>query len=137
MLVIHREHTWTTQNAVCGGSWSLSAGNGFALLSTCRERGVRLAQDMQRERCQVGPRYAAREVLGWPKICRLANAFLWEHSYTRLKLAQLLGRANLASFSLCEAFGVFRAALPEKIGVFHASSQKWRPKTPNASYAAQ
>ena len=30
-----------------------------------------------------------RKVLGWPKICKLADAFLWEHSYKRLKLAQL------------------------------------------------
>ena len=41
----------------------------------------------------------ARKVLGWPKICKLAHAFQWEHfSYRRLKLAQILGR--LASFSL-------------------------------------
>ena len=34
----------------------------------------------------------ARKVLGRPKICKLAHAFLWEHSYTRQKLAQLLGQ---------------------------------------------
>ena len=35
----------------------------------------------------------ARKVLGWPKRCKLAHAFLWEHSYKRLKLqAQLLGQ---------------------------------------------
>ena len=32
-----------------------------------------------------------RQVLGWPKRCKLARAFLWEHSYKWLKLAQLLG----------------------------------------------
>jgi hypothetical protein len=32
----------------------------------------------------------AREVLGWPKIFELAHAFLWEYSYKRLRLAQLL-----------------------------------------------
>ena len=34
----------------------------------------------------------ARKVLGWPKICKLAHAFLWEYSLKRLKLAQLLGQ---------------------------------------------
>ena len=29
-------------------------------------------------------------VLGWPERCKLAHAFLWEYSYKRLKLAQLL-----------------------------------------------
>ena len=33
-----------------------------------------------------------RKVLGWPKRCELAHAFRWEHSYKRLKLAQLLGQ---------------------------------------------
>jgi hypothetical protein len=36
--------------------------------------------------------HRARKVLGWPTICKLAHAFLWEHSYQRLKLAQLLGQ---------------------------------------------
>jgi hypothetical protein len=31
-------------------------------------------------------------VLGWPKRCKLAHAFLWEYSYKRLKLAQRLGQ---------------------------------------------
>ena len=31
-------------------------------------------------------------MLGWPKICKFAHAFLWEHSGKRLKLAQLLGQ---------------------------------------------
>jgi hypothetical protein len=30
-------------------------------------------------------------VLGWPKRCKLAHAFLWEYSCNSLKLAQLLG----------------------------------------------
>ena len=34
----------------------------------------------------------ARKVSGWPKICKLAHAFLWEYSYKRLKSAQLLGQ---------------------------------------------
>jgi hypothetical protein len=34
----------------------------------------------------------ATEVLGWPKICKLACAFRWEYSYKVLKLAQLLGQ---------------------------------------------
>jgi hypothetical protein len=42
-------------------------------------------------------------VLGWPKICKFAHAFLWEYSYKRLKLATEVGPevwANLVSFSL-------------------------------------
>jgi hypothetical protein len=35
-------------------------------------------------------RAQARKVLGWPRRCKLAHAFLWEYSYKRLKLAQLL-----------------------------------------------
>jgi hypothetical protein len=37
---------------------------------------------------------AARGALGWPKRCKLARAFLWEHSYKRLTLAQLLGQLS-------------------------------------------
>ena len=36
--------------------------------------------------------HKARKVLDWPKRCKLAHAFLWEYSYKRLKLAQLLGQ---------------------------------------------
>ena len=38
---------------------------------------------------------AARKVSGWPKRCKLAHAFLWEYSYKRLKLAQLLGQLGV------------------------------------------
>ena len=31
-------------------------------------------------------------MLGWPKRCKLSHAFLWECSYKKLKLAQLLGQ---------------------------------------------
>ena len=41
----------------------------------------------------------ARKVLGLPKSCELAHAFLWEYSQRRLKLAQLLGQ--LAVFLTC------------------------------------
>jgi hypothetical protein len=34
--------------------------------------------------------FVARKVLGWPERCKLAHALLWEYSYKRLKLAQLL-----------------------------------------------
>ena len=37
----------------------------------------------------------ARQVSGWPKRCKLAHAFMWEYSYKRLKLAQLLGRLGV------------------------------------------
>jgi hypothetical protein len=37
----------------------------------------------------------ATKVLGWPKRRKLAHAFLWEYSYTRLKLAQPLGQLGV------------------------------------------
>ena len=33
------------------------------------------------------PWVVARQVLGSPKICKLAHVFLWEYSYKRPKLA--------------------------------------------------
>jgi hypothetical protein len=44
--------------------------------------------------------WPAREVSCWPEICKLAHAFLWEHSYKGLKLAQILGQ--LGGFLTCE-----------------------------------
>ena len=41
------------------------------------------------------PPLRARNVSGWPKRCKLAHAFLWEDSYRRLKLAQLLGQLSV------------------------------------------
>jgi hypothetical protein len=42
------------------------------------------------------PRHARRaKVLGWPKRRKLAHAFLWEYSYKRLNLAQLLGQRGV------------------------------------------
>ena len=37
----------------------------------------------------------ARNVLGWPKRCKLAHGFMWEYRYERLKLAQLLGQLGV------------------------------------------
>jgi hypothetical protein len=37
----------------------------------------------------------ATKVLGWPKRCKSARAFLWEYSYKKLKLAQLLGQLDV------------------------------------------
>jgi hypothetical protein len=34
-------------------------------------------------------------VLGWPKICKLDHAFLWEYSHKRPKLAKLLGQLGV------------------------------------------
>jgi hypothetical protein len=39
-----------------------------------------------------GRRSRAEKVLGWPRRRKLAHPFLWEYSYKRLKLAQLLGQ---------------------------------------------
>jgi hypothetical protein len=43
----------------------------------------------------VGSGAGARKMLGWSKTCRLAYALLWEYSYKRLKLAQLLGQLGV------------------------------------------
>ena len=40
----------------------------------------------------ASPEAFTSKVLGWPRRCKLAHALLWEHSYKRLQLAQLLGR---------------------------------------------
>ena len=37
----------------------------------------------------------ARKVLDWPKRYKWAHAFLWEYSYKRLQLAQLLGQLGV------------------------------------------
>ena len=55
---------------------------------------------------------AARKVLGWPKICKLAHAFLWEYSHKRLKLAQLLGQ--LGVFLTCGSIASIGVAPPAK-----------------------
>ena len=55
--------------------------------------------DRRRDRSEVVVRLAARKALGWPKRCKLAHAFLWEFSWKRLKLAQLLGQ--LGGFLAC------------------------------------
>jgi hypothetical protein len=49
-------------------------------------RGDRLSSDV------IEATLPARKVSGWPRRCKLAHAFQWECSDTRLKLAQLLGR---------------------------------------------
>ena len=51
------------------------------------------------EEAVVAGQLAARKASGWPKRCRLAHAFLWEYSYKRLQLAQLLGQ--LGDFLTC------------------------------------
>ena len=55
-----------------------------------------------------------RSMLGWPNRCkRLAHPFLWEYSYARLKLAQLLGQ-----------LGVFHTCFHAPVG------RPWRSSTP-------
>ena len=41
----------------------------------------------RRRLLRVGVPLRARTVLGWPKRCKLAHAFLWKYSYKKLKLA--------------------------------------------------
>ena len=59
-------------------------------------------------------------MLGWPKRHKLAHAFMWEHSYKRLKLAQLLGQLG---FFLTHTmrFEVFCNISPENIDSFQST----------------
>jgi hypothetical protein len=76
------------------------AGEGV-LVAGLRDVAIGGAAAQHAARVVDGRRAAARKLLGWPKRCRLAHAFLWEHSYKRLKLAQLLGQ--LGVFLTCAA----------------------------------
>jgi hypothetical protein len=53
---------------------------GLLLPPPAADRG---AHRLQQGKCSVGPEYAS-----WP--------FMWEHSYTRLELAQLLGQLGVS-----------------------------------------
>jgi hypothetical protein len=55
-----------------------------------RERAVERAASHGRHELA-----AARKMLGWPKRCKLAHAFLWEYSCRRLTVAQLLGQLGV------------------------------------------
>jgi hypothetical protein len=52
----------------------------------------------------------SKVVSGWPKRYKLTHAFLWEYSYKRLKLAQLLGQ--LGAFLTCVRSTVVRMTSP-------------------------
>ena len=53
---------------------------------------LRLARELD----QLGvPHGLIKKVLGWPNICQLAHAFLWECGDKRLKLAQHLGQLGV------------------------------------------
>ena len=51
--------------------------------------GPRVVRDVRHEHLQQ------KNVLGRPKRCQLAHASLWEYSYRRMKLAQLLGQVGV------------------------------------------
>ena len=55
-------------------------------------------------------------MLGWPKSCKLAHAFLWKYSYKRLKLAKLLCQLGvfltLSNVKTCGALGPFSSLSP-------------------------
>jgi hypothetical protein len=64
-----------------------------------------------------------RKVLGWPKICKLAYAFLWKNSKKGLQLAQLLGQLGI--FLTCapadEQADAFREMDPGDTGAVRSS----------------
>ena len=61
--------------------------------SSPRRRVLRRRPPLGRSGCPCRPE--AREVLGRPKLCTLAHAFLWKDSKIRLQLAQLLGQLGV------------------------------------------
>jgi hypothetical protein len=97
-------------------------------------------QSFPGERCKklqtrllVCERAAARKVLGWPKICKLAHAFRWECSYKRLKLAQLLGQLGVfltrgarAGFVVPEGNAATLEALCSCAQDWRVSANSWR-----------
>ena len=54
-----------------------------------------VVQELRHAAVLVAPGAGARKVLGWPKRCKLAHAFLQEYSHKRLKLAQVLGQLGV------------------------------------------
>ena len=50
---------------------------------------------VERKTVKREPSLSEKRVLGWPKICKFAHVLLWEHSYRRQKLAQLLGQLGV------------------------------------------
>ena len=55
---------------------------------------TRLAAELS-DQLELVPSQGAWKVLGWPKRWKLARTFLWEYSYIRLKLAQLLDQLGV------------------------------------------
>jgi hypothetical protein len=54
-------------------------------------------------------------VLGSPKRCKLAHAFLWDHSHNRLKLAQVLGRRGVfLTWDAARTEGCVRSSLAQR-----------------------
>jgi hypothetical protein len=74
------------------------------------------------------PGPAERKVLGWPKICMLAHAFLWEYSYRRLKLAQLLGQLGIVL--TCGIVQGFCSPPPTARAGYHRERAVERPPRP-------
>jgi hypothetical protein len=90
---------------VCRGTWArvtidqfrhsaLRVGSkrpaGWRTLVITPTKPITLSTANQELKCEGNPE--ARKVLGWPKRYQLAHAFLWEYSYKRLRLAQLLSQ---------------------------------------------
>ena len=68
-------------------------------------------------------------MLGWPKICKLAHAPLWECSYKRLELAQLLGQLGV----FLTSGGHHAAPLASRLhrtpthSPLHSHGRQWKP----------
>jgi hypothetical protein len=66
--------------------------------------------------------WGTTEVLGWPKTCELIHASLWEFSYNRLKLAQLLGQLGVF---LALGFGRIVALYHRSSASYHMHFEIW------------
>ena len=55
-------------------------------------------------------------MLGWPKICRLAHAFLCKHSYKRAEVGPTSGPTwRLSHFGIADAIQLARAAVVDVV----------------------
>ena len=91
-------------------------------------------QPSRRRRAAAREVSGERKLLGWPKICKLARASLWEHSDKRLKLAQLLGQLGgflTLGSSLSRASSIAAAPTPAAAARVRSSSGR-RPPTARA-----
>jgi hypothetical protein len=100
----HQVPSRSAYRGSAGASWSMSrrlsrVRRKCSCVSPCRKDSTSRTRRHSCHTSRPGPQHAhvagAGKVLGWPKICKLAHEFMWEHSCKLLKLAQLLGQLGV------------------------------------------